>query len=77
MGKHTNPDSVIEQGVDARRLYDWLGIQVEIARREAHEALDSLHGPDEYNGMEDAYRQVRRQMRRFDKSLPKSDVDRI
>jgi hypothetical protein len=63
-------------GVDTRKLYDWLGEQVKIARHEVSESLDSLHGPDEYYGMEDAYRQVRRHMRRFDKSLPKTSADR-
>jgi hypothetical protein len=65
-----------QHGVDTQKLYDWLGEQIKVSRREVHEALDSLHGPDEFYGQIDGFQAVRRQMRRFDKSLDKQDVDR-
>jgi hypothetical protein len=66
------------KGVSVRKLYDWLGQQAEISRQESIDNecaanLDTSVGP-RYHA--EAFIEVRRHMRRFDKSLPKQDVDR-
>lgn len=65
--------------VHPRRLYEWLGTQIEVSRKqdEENEHCVNLDESVGHGYHAEAFAEVRRHMRRFDKSLPKSDVDRI
>lgn len=70
-------DATAPRGVDVRKLYDWLGDEAlnllqEAADNEQAVSLSESAGPA---FMAEAYIEVRRHMRRFDRSLPKEDVD--